>query len=208
MLKVVHDAVASNENGTAGGSLLDEIVRDGARAMLAAALRVEVAADIDAHVGEVDENGYRLVVRNGYHGKREVLTAAGAVAVRAPRVNDKRIDVETGERRRFCSAILPAWARKSPQVAEVLPLLYLHGLSSSDFGPALEQFLGSAAGLSAATITRLTAQWQDDAEAFNKRSLADVDYVYVWVDGIVRHEAWRNRVGVKGPRHPVVVATG
>src|SRR6516162_343094 len=208
MLKVVHDAVASNENGTAGGSLLDEIVRDGARAMLAAALRVEVAADIDAHVREVDENGYRLVVRKGYHGEREVLTAAGAVAVRAPRVNDKRSDVETGERRRFCSAILPAWARKSPQVAEVLPLLYLHGLSSSDFGPALEQFLGSAAGLSAATITRLTAQWQDDAEAFNKRSLADVDYVYVWVDGIVRHEAWRNRVRVKGPRRPVVVATG
>ena len=184
MLKVVHDADASNENGTAGGSLLDEIVRDGARAMLAAALQAEVAAYIDAHVGEVDENGYRLVVRNGYHGEREVLTAAGAVPVRAPRVNDKRIDAETGERQRFSSAILPAWARKSPQVAEVLPLLYLHGLSSSDFGPALEQFLGSAAGLSAATITRLTAQWQDDAEAFNKRSLTDTDYVYVWVDGI------------------------
>jgi transposase-like protein len=113
-----------------------------------------------------------------------VLTAAGAVPVRAPRVNDRRIDAETGEHRRFSSAILPAWARKSPQVAEVLPLLYLHGLSSSDFGPALEQFLGSAAGLSAATITRLTAQWQDDAEAFNKRSLTDIDYVYVWVDGI------------------------
>ena len=82
------------------------------------------------------------MVRNGYHGAREVLTAAGAVPVRAPRVNDKRIDPETGERQRFSSAILPAWARKSPQVAEVLPLLYLHGLSSSDFGPALEQFLG------------------------------------------------------------------
>ena len=79
---------------------------------------------------------------------------------------------------------LPAWARKSPQVAEVLPLLYLHGLSSSDFGPALEQFLGSSAGLSAATITRLTAQWQDDAEAFAERSLKNTDYVYVWVDGI------------------------
>ena len=105
--------------------------------------------------------------------------------MRAPRVNDKRIDETTGERTRFSSAILPAWARKSPQVAEVLPLLYLHGLSSSDFGPALEQFLGSAAGLSAATITRLTAQWQDDAEAFNKRSLTDTDYVYLWVDGIV-----------------------
>ena len=184
MLKVVHDADASNENSAAGGSLLDEIVRDGARAMLAAALQAEVAAYIDAHLGEVDENGYRLVVRNGYHGAREVLTAAGAVPVRAPRVNDQRVDPETGERQRFSSAILPAWARKSPQVAEVLPLLYLHGLSSSDFGPALEQFLGSSAGLSAATITRLTAQWQDDAEAFAKRSLKNTDYVYVWVDGI------------------------
>jgi putative transposase len=160
--------------------LLDEIVRDGARAMLAAAL-AEVAAYIYAHVDEVDENGYRLVVRNGDHCEREVLTSAGAVPVRAPRVNDKRIDAETGQRRRFSSAILPAWARKSPQVAQVLPLLYLHGLSSSDFGPALEQFLGSAAGLSAATITRLTAQWHDDAEAFTKRSLKDTDYVYVYV---------------------------
>ena len=184
MLKVVHDADASNHNSAAGGSLLDEIVRDGARAMLAAALQAEVAAYIDAHAGEVDETGHRLVVRNGFHQPREVVTAAGAVPVRAPRVNDKRIDAETGERRRFSSAILPAWARKSPQVAEVLPLLYLHGLSSSDFGPALEQFLGSTAGLSAATITRLTAQWQDDAEAFTKRSLTDTDYVYVWVDGI------------------------
>ena len=90
----------------------------------------------------------------------------------------------TGERRRFSSAILPAWSRKSPRVAEVLPLLYLHGLSSSDFTPALEQFLGSDAGLSPTTITRLTTQWQDEAVAFNKRSLKDTDYVYVWVDGI------------------------
>jgi len=89
-----------------------------------------------------------------------------------------------GERRRFASAILPAWVRKSPQLAEVLPLLYLHGLSTNDFIPALEQFLGTAAGLSAATITRLTTGWQDEAAAFNKRSLADTDYVYVWVDGI------------------------
>jgi putative transposase len=192
MLKVVHDAVASNENGATGGSLIDEIVRDGARAMLSTALQAEVAACIDAHGGEVDENGFRLVVRNGFHQPREAVTAAGAVPVRAPRVNAKRFDAETGERRRFSSAILPAWARRSPQVAEVLPLVYLHGLSSSDFGPALEQFLGSAAGLSAATITRLTAQCQDDAEAFDKRSLKDTDYVYVWVDGIhlkVRLEA-------------------
>ncbi|WP_237073035.1 IS256-like element IS666 family transposase, partial [Mycobacterium avium] len=165
-------------------SLLDEIVRDGARQMLAAALAAEVAAYIDAHAGEVDENGHRLVVRNGYHREREVLTAAGAVTVIAPRVNDKRIDADTAERRRFSSAILPAWARKSPQMTEVLPLLYLHGLSTSDFGPALEQFLGSGAGLSATTITRLTAQWQDEAKAFGERDLSGTDYVYLWVDGI------------------------
>jgi transposase-like protein len=183
MLKVVHDAEASNETAV-GGSLLDEIVRDGARVMLAAALQAEVAAYVEQFADELDEHGRRLVVRNGYHAAREVTTAAGAVPVRAPRVNDKRIDEETGQRRRFSSAILPAWARKSPRVAEVLPLLYLHGLSSSDFGPALEQFLGTSHGLSAATITRLTKDWQDEAVAFNRRSLKETDYVYVWVDGI------------------------
>jgi len=182
MLKVVHDVEVSNES--AGGSLLDEIVRDGARQMLAVALQAEVAAYIDACVDELDEAGRRLVVRNGHHEPREVTTAAGAVPVRAPRVNDKRVDPSTGQRQRFSSAILPAWARKSPKVAEVLPLLYLHGLSSGDFGPALTQFLGSGAGLSAATITRLTKDWQDEAVAFHKRSLSETDYVYVWVDGI------------------------
>jgi len=181
MLKVVEDLAVPN---SAGGSLLDEIVRDGARQMLAAALLAEVAAHVEALRCEVDADGRRLVVRNGFHEPREVTTAAGAVQVRQPRVNDKRIDEVTGERRRFSSAILPAWSRKSPRVAEVLPLLYLHGLSSSDFGPALEQFLGSGHGLSAATITRLTAQWQDEARAFNSRSLTGSDYVYVWVDGI------------------------
>jgi putative transposase len=182
MLKVVQEENESNES--AGGSLLDEIVRDGARQMLAAALQAEVAAYVEAFAGEVDAHGRRLVVRNGYHAPREVTTAAGAIGVRAPRVNDKRTDEVSGERKRFASAILPAWARKSPRVAEVLPLLYLHGLSTSDFSPALTQFLGSGHGLSPATITRLTKGWQDEAAAFNKRSLADTDYVYIWVDGI------------------------
>ena len=181
MLKVVHDEAEPNE---ASGSVLDEIVREAARQMLAVALQAEVSAYIDAHAEEVDENGHRLVVRNGHHNEREVITAAGPVRVRAPRVNDKRTDPATGERKRFASAILPAWARKSPRVAEVLPLLYLHGLSSSDFGPALTQFLGTSHGLSAATITRLTKDWQDEATTFNKRSLAGTDYVYCWVDGI------------------------
>jgi len=185
LLTVVHDADCANENDGAGRrSLLDEIVRDGARQMLAAALKAEVAAYIDAHAHDVDKNGHRLVVRNGCHQPREVRTAAGAVAVRAPRVNDKRVDADTGVRQRFSSAILPAWARKSPQMSEVLPLLYLHGLSTSDFGPALQQFLGSGAGLSATTITRLTAQWQEEAKTFAGRDLSGTDYVYLWVDGI------------------------
>jgi transposase-like protein len=187
VLTVVHEGRDPNEAGDAAGagrSLLDEIVRDGARQMLAAALQAEVADYIARHAGEVDDNGHRLVVRNGYHTERDVMTAAGAVTVKAPRVNDKRIDPETGQRKRFSSAILPAWARRSTQVSEVLPLLYLHGLSTSDFGPALEQFLGSGAGLSPASITRLTAQWQDEAKAFGQRDLSQVDYVYLWVDGI------------------------
>jgi transposase-like protein len=190
MLKVVTDseslpaapgpAVAE----TTGGSLIDEIVRDGARRMLAAALEAEVAAYIAAHTGEVDANGRRLVVRNGHAVPRQVLTSSGAVEVAAPRVNDKRVDEQTGERRRFASVILPAWCRKSPKISEVLPLLYLHGLSSSDFVPALQGFLGTGAGLSSATITRLTSQWQDQAKAFGDRDLSSVDYVYVWADGI------------------------
>ena len=184
MLTVVHDAQSPHEDAAAGRSLLDEIVRDGARQMLAVALKAEVAAYVEQFADELDEDGRRLVVRNGYHHEREVLTAAGAVSVTAPRVNDRRVDPETGQRQRFSSAILPAWARKSPQIAEVLPLLYLHGLSTSDFGPALEQFLGSSAGLSATTITRLTAQWQDEAKAFGQRDLSGTDYVYLWVDGI------------------------
>src|SRR3954447_3931669 len=165
------------------GSLIDEIVRDGARRMLAAALEAEVAAYVAGHLGEVDDNGRRLVVRNGHAQPRRVLTAAGAVEVAAPRVNDKRVD-EAGERRRFSSAILPAWCRKSPKISEVLPLLYLHGLSSQDFAPALESFLGTGSGLSAAVITRLTVQWQDEARQFADRDLSGVDYVYVWADGV------------------------
>lgn len=128
---------AADDSSADGRSLLDEIVRDGARQMLAAALQAEVAAYIEQFADHLDGNGHRLVVRNGYRTERDVLTAAGAVNVKAPRVNDKRINPDTGERQRFSSSILPAWDRKSPQMNEVLPLLYLHGLSTCDFGPAL-----------------------------------------------------------------------
>jgi Transposase, Mutator family len=136
MLSVVADETARRELRVD----LDELAREGARRMLAAALEAEVDEYLAVHAGERDERGRRLVVRNGHARQREVLTAAGAVRVQAPRVNDRRTDPATGERARFRSVILPPWCRKSPKVAEVLPLLYLHGLSTGDFVPALEAF--------------------------------------------------------------------
>ena len=180
MLSVVTDAQAQDELRVD----LDELVREGARRMLAAALEAEVDAYLAAHATERDGRGRRLVVRNGHAHPREVLTAAGGVQVCTPRVDDRRTDLVTGQRIRFRSVILPPWCRKSPKVAEVLPLLYLHGLSTGDFVPALEAFFGSAAGLSASVVTRLVAQWQADYQAFCQRDLAERDYVYLWADGL------------------------
>jgi putative transposase len=180
MLRVHGDASADAELS----STLDELVTEGARRMLAAALEAEVDAYVGSLADERDEHGRRLVVRNGHALVRSVVTGAGPIEVRAPRVNDRRVDEESGERCRFRSSILPPWARKSPKVAEVLPLMYLHGMSSGDFVPALEEFFGSAAGLSASVVTRLTTEWQREREHFAHRSLKGVDYVYVYADGI------------------------
>jgi transposase-like protein len=213
MMSVVADETARTE--LRGG--LDELAREGARRMLAAALEAEVDDYLAAHAAERDEGGRRLVVRNGHARQREVLTAAGAVAVQAPRVDDRRVDPVTGERVRFRSVILPPWCRKSPKVAEVLPLLYLHGLSTGDFVPALEAFFGSAAGLSATAVGRLLAGWQADYQAFCGHDLADRDFVYCWADGVhfrVRLEQARLCclviVGVRadGTKELVAVADG
>jgi hypothetical protein len=154
MLSVVPDPAAGDDRPSGSSSVLDELAREGARRMLAEAL------------------------------PREVLTSAGAIEVTALRVNDKRVDPETGERQRFSSAILPPWARKTPQVAEVLPLLYLHGLSSGDFVPALGQFLGSSKGLSSSVVTKLTETWKAEQQTFAARDLSEVDFVYLWAAGI------------------------
>ncbi len=180
MLRVHVDDAADAEQSTT----LDELVAEGARRMLAAALEAEVDAYVTALSDERDEEGHRLVVRNGHAVARSLATGAGPIEVRAPRVDDRRVDEVTGEKLRFRSSILPPWARKSPKVAEVLPLMYLHGMSSGDFVPALEEFFGSAAGLSASVVTRLTTDWQKDRDQFSHRSLRDVDYVYVYADGI------------------------
>jgi transposase-like protein len=180
MLTVLTDASTGEELA----STLDEICREGARRMLAAALELEVEDYLSALRGEVDATGRRLVVRNGHARPRMIVTAAGALPIRAPRVNDKRVDADSGERQRFRSAIVAPWCRKSPKVSEVLPLMYLHGMSTGDFAPALAEFFGSAAGLSASVITKLTTQWQDEHRTFMRRDLSDRDFVYVWVDGV------------------------
>jgi hypothetical protein len=180
MLRVHVDGAANAELAVG----LDAIVAEGARRMLAAALEAEVDAYVSSFTGELDEYGRRLVVRNGHAEARPLVTGAGPLEVQAPRVNDRRVDEVTGERMRFASSILPPWARKSPKVAEVLPHMYLHGMSSGDFAPALAEFFGSAAGLSASVITRLTTDWLRERDQFARRSLKDTDFVYVWVDGI------------------------
>ena len=180
MLKVVAEETARTE--LAAG--FDEICREGARRMLAAALEAEVDAYVDAFADQVDEHGNRLVVRNGHARPRTITTGVGRIDIRAPRVDDGRTDPVTGERFQFKSSIVPPWCRKSPKVTEVLPLMYLAGMSSGDFVPALEGFFGNSAGLSASVITRLTAQWQDEHRHFSDRSLRDKDFVYVWVDGV------------------------
>ena len=164
---------------------LDDLAREGARRMIAAALEAEVDEYVGAFVDEVDEDGKRLVVRNGRARERKLTVGSGTVPVRAPRVNDKRVEEETGKRKRFSSRILPAYARRSPKVTEVLPVLYLHGLSTGDFGPALRDLLGEdASGLSASSIQRLTEQWQAEHAAFRARELRFHRYAYLFVDGV------------------------
>jgi putative transposase len=211
-------SVVTDEQSRAGlATDLDELVGEGARRMLAAALEAEVDTYLAAHHELTDERGHRLVRRDGHAQPRQVATAAGQVEVVRPRVDDRRVDPVTGERVQFQSMVLPRWCRRSPKVAEVLPLLYRHGLSSLDFVPALEWFFGAAAGLSASVITRLAAQWQAERQAFLARDLADRDYVYCWADGIhfnLRLEdgrlCWLVIVGVRadGTKELVAVADG
>lgn len=182
MLKVHDKAVGGEEEPMS--STLDDLAREGARRMLVAALEAEVAAYIEAHQPERDERGHRQVVRNGKAQPRTVTLGSGSFQVEAPRVNDRRVD-ERGQRQRFTSQILPPYMRRSPKVAEVLPILYLRGLSTGDFREALPVLLGEqASGLSPTTITRLTAAWEAEYRAFCETSLADRDYVYLWADGV------------------------
>ena len=180
MLKITENGQEHDENVE---THLDSLIRTGAQKMLRIAIESEVEEYIDRFRNERDESGRRLVVRNGKARSRKIVTGAGTLEVTALRINDKRM-IE-GERAKFTSHILPPYMRRSPKVAEVLPILYLRGLSTNDFRPALEALLGEKApSLSATAITRLTAQWETEYKSWNDRDLSDRDYVYVWADGI------------------------
>jgi transposase-like protein len=158
---------------------LDELARQGARQMIALALQLEVAEYIEDHAHLRDEDGQRLVVRNGRAQPRTVIVGATPVTVQAPRVDDRR----TGEK--FTSQILPPYVRRSQRLEEALPILYLRGLSTGDFAPALAELFGEAAkGFSPTNITRFTRGWEAEYQAFRQRDLSEDDFVYVWADGV------------------------
>jgi hypothetical protein len=179
MLSVATDAQAQDELRLD----LDRLVREGARRMLAAALEPR-STPTSPLTGRAGRGWPAAGGPQRPCPPARGADAAGCVAMRTPRVDDRRTDLVTGDRIRFRSVILPPWCRKSPKVAEVLPLLYLHGLSTGDFAPALAAFFGSAAGLSAAAVGRLLGAWQADYQAFCQRDLAGRDYVYLWADGL------------------------
>ena len=163
---------------------LTPILRQGAQRMLAQAIEAEVTEYIERHADLRDAAGHRLVVRNGHKDEREIQTGIGPIPIKQPRVNDQRVD-ENGQRQQFTSAILPPYLRKTRSIEELIPWLYLKGISTGDFSEALAALLGpEAPGLSASTIVRLKQVWQDEYEAWSKQSLEDKRYVYLWVDGI------------------------
>ena len=162
---------------------LTEVLRNGARKLLTQAVETEVAEFIGRYRDLVTEEGRQRVVRHGHLPEREIMTGIGPVPVRAPRVRDRVGQDET--RIRFSSAILPSYARRSKSLEELIPILYLRGISSGDFAEALRALLGKdAGGLSASTIARLKDVWSDEYQQWEKRDLSTKRYVYVWADGI------------------------
>ena len=165
-----------------GRDTLTAILRQGAQEMLTAAVEAEVAEWIDSHRHLADERGHRQVVRNGYLPEREITTGLGPLNVRQPRVHDRR---QGEDHEAFSSKILPPYLRKTKSLEALLPWLYLKGISTGDFNEALQALVGpECPGLSASTITRLVAQWQDEYKDWSKRSLAEKHYAYLWVDGV------------------------
>jgi len=185
------EPVGSENQAAEKNSLLEEIIREGARKVLQAAIEHEVGAYIDMFKDLKDEAGKRMVVRHGFLPERDLLTGIGPLSVKQPRVRDKR------EGKSFTSAILPRYMRRVPSLDNLIPVLYLKGISTGDFTEALEAILGeNAKGLSASTVVRLKKQWEQDFRTWTKRDLSGTRYVYFWADGIhfnVRLEDTENK---------------
>src|SRR5215467_2075226 len=180
--------------------VLTELLRQGATQLLAQAIQAEVAAYLDAHSDVRDPAGRQQVVRNGYLPQRTILTGLGSVEVKQPRVHDRR---PPDEREKFTSAILPPYLRKTKSVEELIPWLYLKGVSTGDFSEALAALLGpDAKGLSATTVTRLKSAWEKEYQDWSKRSLAGKQYVYVWADGVYFN------IRLEGGRQCILVLMG
>jgi transposase-like protein len=162
---------------------LEQIAREGARRALQKAIEDEVAQYVDAHCGELDEAGRRLVVRNGHKPRRTILSGLGPMEVKQPRVDDRRVD-ENGVRFRFTSKILPPYLRKTKTIEDLVPWLYLKGISTGEMSDALIHLGFDGSGLSPTSVTRMTEVWQGEYQDWSKRSLAGKHYVYVWADGI------------------------
>ena len=174
--------------------VLTPILREGARQMLVAAIEAEVQEWVEQRAAHRDESGHQLVVRNGFHPPRTIQSGIGDIEIRKPRAHDRRCD---DQHEVFISKILPPYLRRTRAIEELIPWLYLKGISTGDFPEALQALFGpSGTGLSTTTVTRMIRIWQDEHAAWTKRSLADKHYVYVWADGIhfnIRLEDESNR---------------
>src|SRR5947209_5368120 len=180
--------------------VLTDVLRRGATQLLAQAIQAEVAAYLDSRSHLRDEAGRQLLVRNGSLPERTILTGLGPVEIKQPRVQDRR---PREQREKFSSAILPPYLRKARSIEELIPWLYLKGISTGDFSEALAALLGPRAkGLSATTVTRLKALWEQEYHDWSKRSLAGKQYVYVWADGVYFN------VCLEGGRQCILVLMG
>lgn len=162
---------------------LESVLKDGARTLLQLAIEAEVAEYLEIHKDDRDSSGRRLVVRNGHHKERDILTSMGPVHIKQPRVDDRKLGLMGCDR--FTSQLLPRYMRKAPSIENLLPILYLKGISTQDFPTALAAILGdSAKGLSATTVVRLKEQWMDQYNQWSKRDLSSKRYIYIWADGV------------------------
>ena len=190
--------IAFKKPGDISEDPLTDLLRTGARQLIASAVEAELLGYLQQFVALKDEKGHQQIVRNGYLPERELQTGIGPVAVKVPKIRDKR-----GQGAKFNSTLVPPYVRKTRSIEEMLPWLYLKGISTGDFQEALQALLGrDAKGLSASTISRCKQIWEEEHDAWNRRRMESKRYVYIWADGVyfnirsddARQELWSSLV--------------